>query len=220
MRTPRRPAGDTLCIRERGLWPLRRSSRVPRAGYTLIELVFAVGLTVVLAGTATPIWSNATDRARALAAARYVAARLQYVRMEAVKRSAYVGVRFLRESTGAYRMTLFADGNGNGLRAADIGRGIDEAIQPDDRLEDRFAGVRFGVLDGVVEMDSPALLSPDPIQIGRTDLVSFSPAGTATSGTLYISGRGNRQLAVRILGATGRVRVLEYHADSTRWEVP
>lgn len=186
------------------------------AGYTSLELVFVAGFSMVLAGMATPLWLGAVDRARAAGAARYVVGRLQHARMEAVRRSAHTGLRFTQEDDG-YRSALYVDGNGNGLRSTDIARGMDARLAPDERLEDRFAGVQFGILEGVTDIDSSAVLSGDPIQLGRTNILSFSPLGSATAGTLYIIGRGRQQLAVRLLGATGRARVLKYHFETKQW---
>ena len=47
--------------------------------------------------------------------------------------------------------------------------------------------------------------------------MTFTADGTATSGTVYIrSGRGH-QYAVRILGTTGRTRVLEFNVGAGTW---
>lgn len=185
-------------------------------GYTLLELVFVSGVSIVLAGMAAPLWLGAVDRARAAGAARYVVGRLQHARMEAVRRSANTGLQFVRDESG-YRSALYVDGNGNGLRSTDIARGVDERLAPDERLEDHFVGVEFGILEGVTDIDSADVLSGDPIQLGRANILSFGPLGSATAGTLYISGRGRQQLAVRVLGATGRARVLKYHFETKQW---
>jgi hypothetical protein len=47
--------------------------------------------------------------------------------------------------------------------------------------------------------------------------LSFGPSGGATSGTLYVRGAGAQQYAVRILGATGRSRVLRFDFLARRW---
>jgi hypothetical protein len=44
----------------------------------------------------------------------------------------------------------------------------------------------------------------------------MSPDGTATAGTVYLHGRRS-QYAVRILGTTGRMRVLQYKAAAHTW---
>jgi hypothetical protein len=54
----------------------------------------------------------------------------------------------------------------------------------------------------------------DPIRFGRSDMVSFSPLGTATPGTFYLAG-GGMQAAVRVTGGTARVRILLW--QDGRW---
>jgi hypothetical protein len=48
-------------------------------------------------------------------------------------------------------------------------------------------------------------------------LLSFTPTGTASSRTLYVRGRDGSQYAVRVLGATGRTRVLRYAPAIRAW---
>jgi len=57
----------------------------------------------------------------------------------------------------------------------------------------------------------------DPLRIGNTALVAFSPTGTATSGTMYVAARHGPQMAIRVFGATGRVRVLTFDAQARQW---
>ena len=47
--------------------------------------------------------------------------------------------------------------------------------------------------------------------------MTFTPIGTATSGTVYIRSRTGRQFAVRILGATGRTSILEFNFGAEAW---
>ena len=61
--------------------------------------------------------------------------------------------------------------------------------------------------------------SGSPIRIGNTTLLSVSPAGTATSGTLYLRGRGNVAYALVVLGATGRTTLLRCDARAGTWSV-
>jgi hypothetical protein len=48
-------------------------------------------------------------------------------------------------------------------------------------------------------------------------LMSFTPTGTSSSRTLYVRGRDGSQYAVRVLGATGRTRVLRYVSATRAW---
>jgi hypothetical protein len=64
----------------------------------------------------------------------------------------------------------------------------------------------------------PLAEGTDPVRTGSSPFLSFSAAGTSSSGTLYLATDGGRQLAVRVFGATGRVRVFEFMPASHRWE--
>jgi hypothetical protein len=56
----------------------------------------------------------------------------------------------------------------------------------------------------------------DGVRIGTSRILTLGPDGTATSGTLYLHGR-RAQFAVRILGATGRTRLLRFDPGGRRW---
>lgn len=184
----------------------------------MIELLVACGLIVAISAMAAPLLRSTVDDIRAASAARYLAGRLRLARMEAVKRSLRVGLRIEAPDTG-YRFAFYIDGNRNGIRATDIARGTDPRLTPPERLADRFPGVTFGVADGVRPIDPSDAVAPgsDPIRLGRSDILTFGPDGTATAGTLYIRGAGRRQFAIRVLGATGRARVLLFDHASREW---
>ena len=58
------------------------------------------------------------------------------------------------------------------------------------------------------------LLSGDPVRFGVSDILSFSPLGTATPGTFYLAGDAG-QAAVRVTGGSARVRLMVWR--SGRW---
>jgi type II secretory pathway pseudopilin PulG len=187
-------------------------------GYSLLELLFVMGLIVTLAAATLPLFGSAFAQGRASGAARYLQARMQLARMEAIKRSTHVGIRVVSSPTG-YRYACYVDGNANGVRTADISAGTDPMIGATERLDQQFPGVTFGVLDGVTPIEAGDELTPggDPIRFGRSDIISFTPIGTSTAGTLYLAGRGRHQYAVRVLGVTGRVRVLRFDFARRKW---
>jgi type II secretory pathway pseudopilin PulG len=170
----------------------RRPGAWRTAGFSLVEVLFALGLFLVLSGLAVPQLLVSVDRSRARAAARFLAARMALARSQAVARSQTVALRFARDA-GGISMTVYADANGNGVRSIDIASGDDPVLDPPIRLSDLFPGVVISALS-----------------IGSSGIVSFTAVGTATSGTVYIRGREGTQYAVRVLGATGRTRVLRY----------
>ena len=96
-------------------------------GFTLIELLVSVAFTTVLVGMALPIGVDAIDDLHTASAARFLAARIAANRMDAISRSRAIGVRF-QPSTPDYQFLAFADGNGNGVRTAEITAGIDAPL--------------------------------------------------------------------------------------------
>ena len=178
-------------------------------------MLFAIALSGTLTALAVPLATSALDEIRTAAAARYVSGRIMAIRMEALRRSSNVALRF--EAGGDdYVFAPFADGNGNGVRAADIRAGVDPQLGPAERLADKFPGVRFVLGDGIRDIDGASSSGTDGLRIGAARILTMSPDGTATSGTIYLRGaRG--QFAVRVLGITGRTRVLQYRVGDRSW---
>jgi hypothetical protein len=116
-----------------------------------------------------------------------------------------------------YQFTEVADGNGNGLRTADVQRGEDPAIAAPDMLTWHFQGVTFGILAGVPDANGVPAGTSDGVRLGSSELLSMNPNGSSSPGTLYVHGRRRAQYAVRVLGETGRVRVLRYDTHRLAW---
>lgn len=187
------------------------------AGFTAIEMMFAVAIIMTVGGVAVPQVLAALNDYRAIGAARYVATRLQRARMEAVHRSVEVAVRFTQTPAG-YVFGVFVDGNANGVLSRDIAAGVDWPLGAIERLADTFSGVDFGTDAGLPAVDTGGTPpGADPIRLGAGDLASFSPIGTSSSGSLYIRSR-TRQLVVRIYGDTGKTRVLTFERNTGQWK--
>ena len=185
-------------------------------GYSLLEVLMAMTIMVIVGGAAIPLTHSNVDRSRAAAAARYVAGRMAMARFEAVRRSAHVAIRFVERADG-YWLQAFADGNRNGVLSGDISGGVDAPITIDERLDYHFSGVRFGIQANVTGIDPGPFNAADPIQIGSSALLSFNPNGSSTSGTVFLHGLRGNQFAVRVLGATGRTRILEFNFGTGAW---
>jgi type II secretory pathway pseudopilin PulG len=196
--------------------PMRRR-RGEQAGWSLVELVMVIGVSLVVGAIASATLVPLGNGARALGAARYLAALLQRERIEAVRTGRACGLRF-DDGGPPIGFTRVADGNGNGLRRAEIDDGTDPVRQARVRLSDAFAGVDFAIVANVPSIDGGAGLAEgaDPVRLGSS-ILAFAPTGSATSGTLYLASADRRQFAVRILGATGRVRIYEFERATGRW---
>lgn len=187
------------------------------AAFSFIEIMFVLGAAATVSAVAVPETLATIDDSRTAAAARYISTRLQRARMDAVSRNRSVALRFTRVSDH-YEFAGYLDGNHNGVLSHDIQSGVDQLFQPIDRLGDHFSGVDFGASADLPAVD-PASAAPgdDPVRMGSSDMVTFTPTGTATSGSLYIRGRRGTQYVVRVYGETGKTRVLKFNAGSGQW---
>jgi hypothetical protein len=188
-----------------------------KAGYSMIELLFVISAAATVTSIAIPPLWTALDDYRTAGAVRYISTRIQRTRMEAVTRSTNVALRFVQAGAG-FSYGTYIDGNGDGVRTQDIDDGIDSPLGPIEHLPDDFTGVDFSVLPGLPGVDSGLPPGSDPIKFGSSNLLSYSPTGTSSSGSVYICGRSKAQYVIRVLGDTGRTRVLRFDPQSHQWK--
>jgi prepilin-type N-terminal cleavage/methylation domain-containing protein len=184
-------------------------------GFSLIEVLVAAAILAVLASVAVASLNSHVELTRLLGAGRVFKGEFRKARSIAVMRNVQTAMRFEEREDGVY-YTLYADGNHNGVLSRDIDRGVDQAIGGPFRLDANMAGVRVGIMPGIPAPppDSGVLDPDDPVRFGRSNMLSFSPLGTATPGTFYVT-NDKLQAAVRVTGSSGRVRLMLYQGD--RW---
>ena len=187
-------------------------------GYALIDVVVAVSLCVMLSVMAVPVVGGTLERERTIIGARYLTGQLQRARVEALKRGRSVAIR-LEVLSDRTQWQLFVDGNGNGVLQKDIDRGVDPPLTPRSWLDADAGGIALRVNQTVRDISGSATIEAgdDPLRIGNTSLLVFSPLGSSTSGTLYVAAHRGPQMAIRVFGATGRVRVLMFDAPTQQW---
>lgn len=187
-------------------------------GAALIDVLAAAGLSLVMAAMAVPVIGGSLAREHVLVGTHYLAATVQRARLEALKRASAVAVR-LEVLDGRAAVQLFTDGNGNGVLQTDIDRRVDLALTGIEWLDEHARDVSLRINQPVQDAAGAGELQPgdDPLRIGNTALVSFSPLGSSSSGTLYVAAHRGPQMAIRIYGATGRVRVLMFDAQARQW---
>ena len=185
-------------------------------GVTLLELLVATLLGTTLLAMATPAFQRLATAQQERLAVRYVVAEVMLARAQAARRGTSVGIRFGRDMRGYYFGT-YVDGNGNGLRATDVRRGVDQPIGPTRRLEETFLAARFDLDPSIPPIGGTSGdEGGEAVRLGVGQTLTYSPAGTATPGTLYVR-CGPTQYAIRILGSTGRLRVLRYDRTERTW---
>jgi hypothetical protein len=147
---------------------------------------------------------------------------MRLARSTAIRLGANVALKFRPRAGGKATWALYRDGDGDGVLSKDIDRRIDPEIAPPRRLEQIGNRVRFGFPPGRPVRDPGAPErwlrgSDDPIRFNSSDLASFSPLGGATPGTVYLTDVDGNLAAVRVVGRTGKIKIMVYDFGAEAW---
>jgi hypothetical protein len=185
-------------------------------GFSLVEAVVVSGVILVLAAVATPHFRAYSADAHILGAGQQFKSHFRLAWSTAVRSNVYTGIRFERLDDGRVFYSVYSDGNGNGVLTADIASGRDVRIAGPYPLSGGAPGVSVAINPGVPDPNpGNGMLSGDPIRFGKSDILSFSPFGTATPGTFYLAGDAV-QAAVRVNGGSARVRLMLWRGGKWR----
>jgi type II secretory pathway pseudopilin PulG len=196
---------------------------VRHEGFSAIEAVVVVAIVGIALSISVPALSSLRENGRTAAGARVLAMELNRMRWESVAHHRPRGLFFERVS-GGWGWSVVEDGNGNGLRTAEIRRGVDRRVSGPHRLEDRVENVRLGFPPGGPFPRIPPRAGvitgvDDPVQFGRSDIVAFSPLGRSSSGTLYVTDGRRGLFGIVLYGPSSRVRVWRYDPEGRQWSL-
>lgn len=185
-------------------------------GTTFLELAIALGLLLAILAFGLPGLRAYLTEAHILGAAEVFNQEFRKARSIAAASGRQTAIRFEKLADGDF-VSVYQDGNNNGVLADDIRRGIDRRVAGPRRLDTGASTVRVAIHPGTPAPppERGTLDVGDPIRFGRAEMVSFTPLGGATPGTFYLAGEGV-QAAVRVTGQTGRVRVMIYRRGQWR----
>jgi Tfp pilus assembly protein FimT len=174
-----------------------------------LELALMLGLMATAFGIGIPRGWRLAEEYKLRGASLYMRSLIRQVRAKAAAENRYAGIVF-DDVEGDPVLAIHLDGNGNGIRRREVRSGVDARIGSPSRLSEVFSGVRYGKPPLGTDAGFPGL------RLGRSDILSFSPLGQSTTGTLFLSNRFGSVHAVVVFGGTGRVRVTRYLGG--RWE--
>lgn len=184
----------------------RPPSRLPASGYSLLELVVAIGIILLMGSVALPNILGYRQEMALVGAAQGFKIEFMRARSIATMKNTQTAIRFETDASGRTNYSTYVDGNYNGVLAADIANGTDLRIAGPFRLDAGQSGVAVGVLPDAPSPDGGRLGS-EPIRFGNSRMVSFSPLGTGTPGTFYLRTKSS-MAGVRVTGGSARVRIM------------
>jgi len=198
----------------------RRFSSNAERGISLVEVVaMLVALTIIVA-TALPGLGEARRAAAVGGVSRQLKGLLFRCRAVAVLNAQATAVVFERRDDGTWRCFIAQDGDGDGIRRRDIDRLVDPVISEVVLFEAGEAGL--GILKGefVPDPSGRGRLRgnlDDPVRAGRGDIITFTPRGTATPASIYLTDHRARMRVLRVYGGTGRVISRVWRSGWSEW---
>lgn len=179
-------------------------------GHSLLELVAVLAILLLFIAIALPAFAN-IGRKRALrAAVAELRGVFAHTRSRAITRSLHCGLKFTKVA-GTWQFGVYQDGDGDGIRNDDITKKVDRLVDRPRNVFRESSIVTIGLLPfNIKDPDGDPLPSTkSPVAFNTTTIASFSPLGTSTPGSIYITD-GRDLWCVRVYGATAKLRTLRY----------
>ena len=189
-------------------------------GFSLLEVLTVIAVIGMFVSVTYPALESMRRRSAVRAVATELRAIFHRVRSRAITKSDSAGVKFTRTSEGEWRFTVYDDGDGDGVRNDDIDRGVDRRISMPQPVMNANSIASIALpLARIADPDGGWLATTaSAVQFGRSTICSFSTDGRSTPGSIFISDRGGQLYALRVFGATAKIRLLRYDFNAARWE--
>lgn len=190
-------------------------NRGGEAGASLLEVMVTVALVATVTSFATPLAVHARDDQEGRSAATFLAGQFRLARQQAILTGRNTALVFdLRNEEWTF--VVCVDGDADGVSRADIAAGLDPCRGSAQPLASWFSRTSIHRASAVPDLSGNT--DGAVVAFGASRMASFSPLGTASSGSVTIMTRGGRHYAVRVAGVTGRVRVWRFAPESRRWQ--
>ncbi len=189
------------------------------SGHSLLELLICAAIVGLIALVAVPAFGTYRRRNSVISAARELSGTFRFVRSRAITRATEAGIKFTN-SGGAWSFAVYDDGDGDGIRNDDIRKGIDLLVGRPQPLMPQLHVARIGLLPYAIKDPDGDPLPPTkaPVAFNNSTICSFSPLGSGTPGSIYVTDDAGELYCLRVLGSSGRVRVMHYAASRRVWE--
>ncbi|MEJ2581093.1 MAG: hypothetical protein P8127_05550 [Acidobacteriota bacterium] len=190
-------------------------------GMSLVEIILFVVVLAIVISIALPDLGELRRAAALRAAAGQLKGLLFRCRAFAVMNACSTAAVFEERADGSWRCFIAVDGDGDGIRSRDIRAKVDPVVG--EILHFEAGGAGLGILQGEYVPDPSGRgrlrgnLS-DPVRAGRGNIITFTPRGTATPASLYLTDRRARMRVLRVYGGTGRVISKVWRSGWPKWK--
>jgi prepilin-type N-terminal cleavage/methylation domain-containing protein len=189
-------------------------------GFSLVELLVVMALLSLFAVMATANLSATQRRLDFDEFAREIVDAMEMCRWKALNERRYTGILVEHPGT-AFQFSFYRDGNKNGIRTAEIQSGLDPAFLHPIYLNRALGDMEAAALDSPVPEIPPkkGLLDPnDPVKFGQSSIISFSPDGQSSSGTIYLACHSQQRMyAIVLYGPTARLTLWKFF--NAKWQM-
>ena len=182
-------------------------------GMSYVEMLVVLAVLGSLLAVTVKAMDRIIEQSSARSLITVVLSLTNQARTEAILKRSYAGIAFLEGANGV-EARVYRDGDGDGLSRDDVRRGVDVPLGPATFLKMERAQVG---LPSAVNRDPEGypLSGGRAVRFGPGSVLSFSPKGTASPGSLYLSCGEQEAWAFRVAPLTGTVRVFQWR--SGRW---
>jgi len=190
-----------------------------RRGFSMTEVLVSLCIAGLVFALGLPLCIDALFQTALAAACQDVAGVFTLARGRAVFQGRDVGVKWVSVG-GDVVLSVYEDGNGNGVTSADIKKGIDRLVAGPYWMKGRYPAISFSFVPdfgGLDPNNDPVGNLKDPIKFGKSDICTFSPVGHASPGSVYLSNGRHRQAMVRVSPANARIQTFTWHGKKKKW---
>lgn len=192
----------------------------PDRGLSLVESILVVTVVALVAAAVLPGFESLLRAAALNAASSQIKGLLYRCRADALMNGRATAAVFDQRVDGSWMCFVAVDGDGDGITSRDIRSLIDPVVGEVLHFESGAAGL--GILQGEFVPDPSGRgrlrgdLS-DPVRAGRGDMITFTPRGTASPASIYLTDHRSRMRVLRVYGGTGRVISRVWRSGWPEW---
>lgn len=194
-------------------------NQTSQAGYTLIEMIIVIAIVGTILLVMVPSFSTMQKRAAVRAAAQEIRGIFHLARSRAIAAGRFTALKFYHDND-TWMWNLYEDGDFDGVQTADIESGVDRKISGPHRVLNEDGKIRISMPNfSLADPDTNKPLGPEasPVRFGKSKLCSFSPRGSSSSGTIFLTDGHQLVSVVRVFGPTARIRTMIFDPAHGTW---